>query len=138
MNGTEFFTCTLCIFFHSAFSDDNAYTCELYEFILKFFHTHACCRTNRYHLEFIIFKRSDNRTRMENRIISYIYRKFSSLFNKSSVGNVTACCHASVKINNISDFNIFQILCRNRCYKYLFSVSDFYHYKVTSECVVIV
>ena len=60
------------------------------------FHTHACCRTNRYHLEFIVFKRSDNRTRMENRIISYIYRNFSSFFYDTAVCYITACCHASV------------------------------------------
>ena len=59
------------------------------------------------HLEFVIFQWTDDRSCMENCVVSYIYRKFSSFFYQTAMSNITTCCHTSVQVNDVSDFNVF-------------------------------
>ena len=108
--GRNLFEENKVVFFHSTFSDDHTNSGLFYKFILKFFHTHTCCRSYRNHFKFVILKRSDNWACVEDCCIFYINRKLTSFFNESSVCNVTASCHASVQINDISCMNIFEIL----------------------------
>ena len=75
---------------HAAFSDDDLHTGLFHEFFLEFFHTHTGSWPDGYHLEFVVFQRTDDRSCMENGCVSHINRKFSSGFHQSSVCNVSA------------------------------------------------
>ena len=67
---------------------------------------------------------------MEYRIITHIDRDIPAFFYYSAVGNVSACCETAVKINDISNVYIFQIIRGYRSDKNFLSISDFYYFSV--------
>ena len=74
----------------------------------NFSHSHTGRRSYRYHLilVFLPFYRADDRPRMEDSAALQIHRQFSSSFDQTSMGYITACGNMSVQINDISDMDI--------------------------------
>ena len=137
MDTTEVLTCGCCLFFHAALSDDHADPGLLDEFILEFFHTHGSRRTDRDHLELIVFQRANDRACMKDCVIADIYGNLSSLFDNAAVSNIAAGREAARQIQDIANLNISKVFSRDRCYQDLFSVLIFNHYNSTPVCVVI-
>ena len=129
MNGTEFFTCTLGIRTHAAFSDNDTYAGQFCKFILEFLHTHGSSRSDRNHLVIIFCSLNFpyDRAGMENCLVFDIIWKLSSVLNESAVCNVTAGHEIAVQPNNISDVDIFQVFCAYRCNQNFFISSNFDH-----------
>ena len=126
---TKFFAGTFRIWSHTTFTDNDSDTSLFCEFIFEFFHTHGSSRSYRYHLIVILssFDFTNDWACMENSFVANIIWKFSSIFHQTAVCYVTAGHQISVQPYNISDFNIFQILCTDRGNKNFFISSNFDH-----------
>ena len=111
---TKFLTAALGIFAHATFAYDDADAGRFDEFILEFLHTHGCGRADGDHFISPVIMRSNDRSGMENGLVSDIDRDLPSFFDDAAMSHVTTGGEIPGEIHNVSDMNIFQIFSGNR------------------------
>ena len=126
---------TLGVGAHAALAHDDADTGVLDELILELFHAHRGRGADGNHLVGVVLtgNGADNGAGVEDGLVADVVGQLTTALNQAAVRHVAAGHEIAVEINDVTDFNVSQILGADRRDQNLFTVSDFYHYSCTPE-----